>query len=223
MSSPYYVPAGPEAAPTSQTLQPATSPTLTAHSLSSSGSTNLSRASAALIAVFLSLFALATLGMFGEVQRRLSRLMLYGEAAVICWTRRRRTAQRVSDQQPLERVVVRDVEALTSAVPVTPRPDVRWAPQIRSISGPPTEKGSDRKSATLPSKRVRSPPPPTKPRNLFSDSSAVAHPLSSPQNDVLNSAWSLRDVVLPIIPQALAVSGMQTRSLGKSGGRSETQ
>lgn len=218
MSSPYYVPAGPEAAPT---LQPTASPTLTAHSLSSSGNTNLSRASAALIAVFLSLFALATLGMFDEVQRRLSRLMLYDEAAVICWTRRRRTAQRVSDQQPLERVVVRDVEALTSAVPVTPRPDVRWTPQIRSISGPPTDKGSDRKSAALPSKRVRSPP--TKPRNLFSDSSAVAHPLSSPQNDVLNSAWSLRDVALPIIPQTLAVSGMQTRSLGKSGGRSETQ
>ena len=64
------------------------------------------------------------------------------------------------DERPLEKEAVRDVEALAATRPniaITPLPDVRWTPQIRSISGPAPNKGSDRKFTALPAKRARSP------------------------------------------------------------------
>ncbi|KAF8559864.1 hypothetical protein OG21DRAFT_1503085 [Imleria badia] len=202
MNSPSNVPAGPEAAPTTQTSQP-----LMLAPQSSLSSTGLPPASTASIAVFLSLFGLAAL------------------AFAICWTRRRRTTSKVSDERPLEKATIRDVEALAAnrrIVPITPLPDVRWTPQIRSISGPTSDKGSDNKA--LPPKRARSPPPPIKPRHLYPDpyaKSAPPHALSFSQHEIPRPAKSSRDLSPPVTPQALAVSGVQTRSLGRPGAGSE--
>lgn len=126
------------------------------------------------------------------------------------------------DERPLEKAVVLDVEAQAATdpiVPVTPVPDVRWTPQIRSISGP--VPGKDRKSAALP-KLARSPPPTNfiKSQSPFPDphvKSAPSHMLLFLQDETPRLEKSSRDLSPPVTPQALAVSGMQTRSLGRSG------
>lgn len=226
MNSP-YVPAGPEAAPTSQTSQLVASPTLTPQSSSSTG-TGLSPASTVFIAVFLSLFGLAALGMFSWIWHSSESignsdlLTLHDEAVAVCWMRRRRTPTKVVDEQLVEKAGIGDIEAAAATrpiIPITPLTDVRWTPQIRSISGP----APDELLAGLPPKRARSPPPSNyiKPLNLFPDSypkSAPAYALSFSQNEALYSARSSRGDMSPTVtPQALAVSGMQTRSLGRLG------
>jgi hypothetical protein len=164
------------------------------------------------------------------IQRGLCLLMLHDEAFAICWIRRRRTTSRVLDERPLEKAAACDVEALAATLPivsVTPLLDVRWTPQIRSISGAAPDKGSDRKFTALPTKRARSPPPSNfnKPRNLFPDphaKSAPPHTLSFSQHETPRPAKSSRgDLSPPVTPQALAVSGMETRSLGRPGVGSE--
>ena len=159
--------------------------------------------------------------------QRLDLPTLHDEAFAICWTRRRRTTSKVSNERPLEKAGVRDVEALAATRPfgpVPPLPDVRWTPQIRSISGPAPEQGSDRKFAALHTKRARSPPPSNfnKPRNMFPDPHAKSAPpytLSFSQGETHRPAE--RDLSPPVTPQALAVSGMQTRFLGRPGVGSE--
>lgn len=152
-------------------------------------------------------------------------LTLHDEAAAICWTRRRRTTSK-ADERPLEKAPVCDVEALAPTrpiIPVTPLLDVRWTPQIRSISGPTQDEDSDRKPAALYPRRARSPPPSNfmKPHNLFPDpypKSAPANALSFCENDTPYSEKSWRgELDPPVTPRALAVSGMQARSLGRPG------
>lgn len=133
----------------------------------------------------------------------------------------------MSDERPSEKEAIHDVEALAASlpmVPVTPVVDVRWAPQIRSISGPKPDQDTDRKSASLFPKRARSPPPSnfSKARSLFPDSSypksAPVHMLSFPQHEVQYSTRLPKEELSPpVTPSAVAVSGMETRSLGRPG------
>lgn len=148
------------------------------------------------------------------------------------WMRRRRTTSKVSNVRPLEKEAACDVEALAATypiVPVTPPPSVRWTPQIRSISGPAPDEHSDRRSAVLYPKRARSPPPsnPIRPRNLFLDphpNSAPARASSFSQNETPYPEKNWRgELDPPVTPQALAVSGMQTRSLARPGQGSKSQ
>ncbi|KAG6376417.1 hypothetical protein JVT61DRAFT_2403 [Boletus reticuloceps] len=193
MNSP-DVPAGSETAPTSQALKSIASPIPTSF-------TGLSLVLTVPLAALLSLFGLCVLAIY--------------------WSRRRRTASKAPDERPSEK----DVEALTTTrlvIPVTPAPDVRWAPQIRSISGPALDdKGPDKNVFAAPRpKRARSPPPLIKLRNQFlapHAKTAPAHALSSSQNETYRAGKSLRDLSPSVTPQALAVSGMQTRSLGRPG------
>jgi len=202
MSSP-NVPAGRE---TSQASQPITIPMSIPQSNPSS---TVSTSSAISTAFFLSLFALL--------------------AALVCiyWIRRRRIISKVSDERPSEKEVIHDVEALAVScpiVPVTPVVDVRWAPQIRSISGPRPDQDTDRKSATLFPKRARSPPPSNfnKTHSLFPDlsypRSAPVHVLSFPQHEMQHSAkFQKGELSPPVTPLAVAVSGTETRFLGRPG------
>ena len=79
----------------------------------------------------------------------------------------------------------------------------------------------------LPAKRARSPPPSNfiKPRNLFPDPHAKSAPPYTrplPQGETPRSVKSSRgDLSPPVTPQALAVSGTETRSLGRPGVGSE--
>ncbi|KAF8136673.1 hypothetical protein EV363DRAFT_1320180 [Boletus edulis] len=200
MNSPDVL-AGSETAPTSQALKSIASPTLT----SQSSFTGLSLALTVPLAALLSLFGLGVL------------------ALAIYWSRRRWTASKAPDERPSEK----DVEALATTrpvIPVTPAPDVRWAPQIRSISGPALDdKGPEKNknvSAGPRPKRARSPPPLIKFRSQFLGPHAKTAPglaLSSSQNETHRVGKSLRDLSPSVTPQALAVSGMQTRSLGRPG------
>ncbi|KAN0077009.1 hypothetical protein V8E55_010864 [Tylopilus felleus] len=186
--------------------RPVTSPNLAVRS--SMSSAGLSPAS---IAIFLSLFGLAAL------------------ACVFCWMRKRRTSsQTVSNERPFQNAVARDVEALVGTrpiIPVIPQKDVRWTPQIRAISGPALDKDSDRRIAALALKRARSPPPLLKPQTLVLDSfakSAPAYAPSFPQDELSRPVKDSRGDLSPLVtPHALAVSGMQIRSLGRPGSGSE--
>lgn len=222
-----YVPAGPEAAPTSQTSQAIASPTLGPQS--SSSSMSLLPSSIGLIAALLSLLGLAALGTFDCIHSSKRMRFIHAddnEVVAGCWIRGRQTTTKFADvdEQPPEKPTVGDVEALAATrqiIPIIPLPDVRWAPQIRSISGPAPDGGSYTKLAALPPKRARSPAPSNfvKPPDMSLESfpkSAPAYALSFSQNKAPCLEKSLKEDMFPAVtPQAISVSGMQTRSLGR--------
>ncbi|KAF9227570.1 hypothetical protein BS17DRAFT_773965 [Gyrodon lividus] len=205
-ANPSYIPAGPEAAPPTLTSQSVPS-TLAPQSGSSSG--GLSTASTAYITI-LSLFGLVAVA--------------YAIWKIRRWQRKSKGLP--FDERPSEKAEILDVEAAASACPIIPvasQPGVRWTPQIRSISSSLPAEGPGKKSAALSPKRARSPPPTylTKPQNPFVDpypKSAPAHTLSFADNELRTlgrgSEWEASP---PVTPHALAVSGMQTRSLGRPG------
>lgn len=131
------------------------------------------------------------------------------------------------DERSSEKSAVRDVEADATArptIPVAPPPGVGWTPQIRSISCSLPAESSEKKSAALPPKRARSPPPTyvSKLQNPFADppypKSAPAHTLSFSDNELRTPATPFGwESSRPVTPHALSVSGMQTRSLSRPG------
>ena len=141
------------------------------------------------------------------------------QVVAIRWIRRRWITLDAGDERPSGKAAVGDVEALAvkrPVTPVTPLTNVRWTPQIRSISGPVPE-GPHRMLAAPPPKRARSPPP-SKVLKVLADS----YPRSTPADVPTLSHHGALHVMIPmspaVAPQALAVSGMQARSLGRSGG-----
>ncbi|KAG9318756.1 hypothetical protein JVU11DRAFT_855 [Chiua virens] len=216
------VPIGPEAAPTS---------VASASSIPISQSyraPSLSPAGTASIIIFLSLLALAVIGVFTFVYSNDQMYLrsICDEGVAFFYIRRWRRAPKVRDEPPkLEKAAVHDIEALATnhlIVPVTPSSGIRWAPQIRSISGPVSDTDSNIKFAALGAKRARSPPPDNfrQSRHLHPmhyPRSAPPHAGSFSQNESLFSTKSSEgEFSLPVSPQALA-SGMETRSLGKLG------
>ncbi|KAH7889498.1 hypothetical protein F5I97DRAFT_1924028 [Phlebopus sp. FC_14] len=135
------------------------------------------------------------------------------------WSRRHErlatpTAERVSDAKTEP---TSDLEAQPLGIQVSPPRGVRWTPQIRSISGP-IPLDFERKSTNLTPKRARSPPPTyvSKPANPFVD----VHPKTAPPDALSFAVEAFQAPVSgahPVIPQAVSVSGMQTRSLGRAG------
>lgn len=97
-------------------------------------------------------------------------------------------------------------------------PGVGWMPQIRSISCSTPAEGMDKKYPARVVKRARSPPPASHSRSpdRFAESTLKFAPLGEltlDEKDLPQSNESCSPLSSPLIPRALAVSGLESRGL----------
>lgn len=97
-------------------------------------------------------------------------------------------------------------------------PGVGWMPQIRSISCSTPAKGMDKKHPARTVKRARSPPPVLVSRSSgpLADSTLKSVPpreLILDDEDLPQSNESCSPLTSPLVPRALAVSGLESRGL----------